>query len=291
LRAEEPLVGVVVLNWNRALDTIACLESLEALMYGNTHVIVVDNGSTNGSPATIGEAAPDTELLTARQNLGFAAGVNMGIYRALELGAEYVLLLNNDVVVAPDFLGLLQEAGHGEPRIGITVPKIFYYDHPTRIWSAGARWRAFPPRVTMIALGREDDPKYSEPRDLDYATGCALLVHRRVFEAVGTFDTAYFMYQEDYDFCRRARQAGFRIVYVPQAKVWHKVSRGLGENSHRKWYLWSRSAVVFYGKHFSNITLGCFLAWIALRETAKGNLGFFPPFVRGARDGMKALAQ
>jgi len=286
----EPFVGIVILNWNRAPDTIACLESLASVIYGHYHTIVVDNGSTDGSPERIREAVPDVELLEVAQNLGFAAGVNIGIARALELGAQYVLVLNNDVVVASDFLGLLVKASEEDSTIGISVPKIYYYDHPTRIWSAGARWRAFPPSVTMIALDREDHPRHSEPRDLDYATGCALLVHHRVFEAAGAFDPAYFMYQEDYDFCHRVRQAGFRIRYVPGAKVWHRVSRGLGENSRQKWYLWSRSAAIFYAKHFSGPALACFLGWVVIREIVKGNFSSLPPLLRGAYDGIRALA-
>lgn len=291
LKAREPLVGVVILNWNRPLDTIACLESLASITYPNHHIIVVDNGSTDGSPERIREAVPDVELLTSSQNLGFAAGANMGIDRALALGAEHVLLLNNDTVVAPESLGLLVKTIEKDPTIGISVPKIYCYDHPTRIWAAGSQWQPFPPRVTMIGLGREDHPRYNESYDLEYATGCALLVHRRVFEVTGAFDAVYFMYQEDYDFCHRVRQAGFRIAYVPQAKVWHKASQGLGENSPRKWYLWSKSSVIFYRRHFSRLTLAGFLSWVIVREVLKGNFSFRRSFLRGVRDGLRTSAK
>ena len=287
----EPLVGVVILNWNRPLDAIACLKSLASITYGNYHIIVVDNGSTDGSPERIRTAAPSVELLVSPENLGFGAGANIGIERALELGAGYVLLLNNDTVVAPESLALLVKASENDSTIGISVPKIYYYDDPTRIWSAGARWRSFPPRVVMIGFGREDGPEYSEQYDLDYATGCAMLVRRRVFEIVGAFDPVYFMYQEDYDFCYRVRKAGFRIVYVPQAKIWHKISRGVGENSSRKWYLWSRSAVVFYARNFSSLTLVSFLGWIVVREVLKGNFSFLHPFLRGVHDGIRTLVE
>lgn len=283
----ESLVGIVILNYNNSEDTIACVESLAFSTYGNYHIIVVDNGSADGSPQTIQEALPETELLTNDQNLGFSAGANRGIERALDLGASYVWLLNNDTIVAPECLEHLIAAAENELMVGIAVPKIYYHGDPTRIWSAGARWEAFPPRVKMIGLGQRDHPAYDRRRDLDYATGCALLVPRHTLEAVGAFDPTYFMYQEDYDFCHRVRDAGLRIVYVPRAHVWHKVSQGLGEGSPGKWYLWTRSAVVFYKKFFSVPTLICFLGWVFLRETSKGSLSFLQPFAQGVRDGMK----
>jgi GT2 family glycosyltransferase len=283
----ESLVGIVILNYNNAEDTIACVESLAASTYGNCHVIVVDNGSVDGSPERIQETLPEAELLTNDQNRGFSAGANIGIKRALDLGASYVCLLNNDTVVAPECLEHLIAAGENEPTAGIAVPKIYYHDDPTRIWSAGARWEAFPPRVKMIGLGQRDHPAYDRRRDLDYATGCALLVPRHTFETVGTFDPTYFMYQEDYDFCRRVREAGLRIVYVPRAHVWHRVSQGLGEGSPEKWYLWSKSAAIFYRKFFSVPTLVCFLGWVFLREVSKGSLSFLQPLARGVRDGLQ----
>lgn len=289
MKADEPRVGIIILNWNRPLDTIACLRSLAYITYSNYYIIVVDNGSTDGSPDQIRAVVPDVELLVNSQNLGFAAGANIGIGRALERGADYILLLNNDTVVAHQFLTPLVKASEKDATIGISVPKIYYYYDPTRIWSAGARWQPFPPRVKIIGLGQKDNPKYNEPYDLDYATGCAMLVRRHVFETVGGLDPVYFMYQEDYDFCYRVRKAGFRIVYVPQAKVWHKVSRGLGENSPRKWYLWSKSAVTFYARHFSGLTLVSFLGWVVVREILKGNVLFFRPFLHGVFDGLRTL--
>jgi GT2 family glycosyltransferase len=281
------LVGIVILNYNNSQDTIACMDSLAPSTYDNYHIIVVDNGSVDESPRRIQEAFPETELLINDQNLGFSAGANIGIERAFDLGASYVWLLNNDTIAASECLDYLVTAAENESKVGIIVPKIYYYNDPTRIWSAGARWEAFPPRVKMIGFGQRNGPVYNRRCDLDYATGCALLIPRHTFEVVGAFDPIYFMYQEDYDFCRRVRETGLRIVYVPRAHVWHKVSQGLGEGSPEKWYLWSKSAAIFYKKFFSIPTLICFLGWVFLRELSKGNLSFLQPFARGARDGVR----
>jgi GT2 family glycosyltransferase len=291
MRTREPFVVAVILNWNRAADTVACLESLGSLTYGNQQAIVVDNGSSDGSAERIRAAVPGVELLSGEVNLGFAGGANLGIERALALGAEYVLLLNNDTVAAPESLTLLVDACACDEAVGVSVPKITYHEDPERIWSAGARWRSFPPRVTMIGFGRRDGPAYDKPGDLEYATGCAMLVRRRVFEVAGAFDPAYFMYQEDYDFCRRVREAGYRIAYAPAARIEHKVSQGLGEGSPQKWYLWSKSAARFYLKNVSAPALACFLAWVAVREACKGRTAFLRPLLRGVRDGIQARGE
>lgn len=285
--AQLPKVGVVILNWNRPFDTIACLESLKRVTYKNYFPIIVDNGSTDDSLSVISSYAPNVTTVRLTENLGFAGGANQGIRYALELGAEYTLLLNNDTVVAPDFLDPLAETLYRDSTIGIAVPKIYKFDSPTLIYAAGAQWTPIPPRIKMRGFGQKDKPQYNKACDLEYATGCALLIRSEVFSVAGLFDSTFFMYQEDYDFCRRVRQVGFRIVYVPEAKIWHKGSTGLGENSPLKWYHWSRSTVIFYRKHFSLIALLGFLKWVFMREIIKGNVSFLKPFLHGIKDGFR----
>lgn len=282
-----PRVGIVILNWNRPFDTITCLESLNHITYKNHFSIVVDNGSTDNSPDLILSYFPNIVLLKLSTNLGFAGGINEGIKCALELDADYVMLLNNDTVVASDFLEPLVETLERDSVIGIAVPKIYSLSSPTHIYAAGARWTSIPPRIKIRGFGQMDNPQYNEISDIEYATGCALLVRPEVFMVAGMFDPIYFMYQEDYDFCRRVRQSGFRIVYVPKAKIWHKGSAGLGENSPIKWYQWSKSTVIFYKKHFSLVALIYFLNWVFIRETIKGNFSFLKPFLRGIYEGFR----
>lgn len=285
--SDESVVAAVILNYRNPEDTIASARSITSSTYAKCYVIVVDNGSADGSVRRIQEALPEVQLLVSEQNLGFSAGVNLGIEHALHLGAGYVWLLNNDAVADPKCLERLVRVTAKDSTVGVAVPKIYYADDPTRIWSAGARWEGFPPRVKMIGLGERDSRKYDRQQDVDYATGCAMLIPRHIFESIGFFDPVYFMYQEDYDFCHRVRKAGFRILYVPRSHVWHKVSQSLGEGSPDKWYLWSRSAVVFYRKYFSLPALLCFLGWVVARELARGSLSALPPLVRGARDGVR----
>lgn len=282
-----PLVSIVVLNWNGLQDTVDCLASLDRITYPNLDWWVVDNGSSDGSSEAIQSQFPTVRLIRNSRNLGFAGGINVGIRAALDNGAAYVFLLNNDTIVAPDVVDRLLDGMCVDSQIGVVVPKIVYHRAPERIWSAGARWATLPPRVKLIGYGKSsDDRHYCEPYFLHYATGCALLVNGRTFARVGLFDECFFMYQEDYDFARRVCKAGLRVYYEPRAIVYHKVSQGLGENSARKWYHWSRSSVLFYRKHFPTIYLVWFALWTVAREVAKANWGILPAFARGFCDGL-----
>jgi len=143
----------------------------------------------------------------------------------------------------------------------------------------------------MIGYEKKDGPRYDIPRSLDYATGCALMLKRQVVETVGGFDPDYENYQEDYDLCYRIRAAGFRIGYVPTARVLHKVSVTLGEGSPQKWRLLGRNAVLFYRKHnrFPPWMLWSFLIWVSIRESLKRQPTVLPDFWRGVREGLAAL--
>ena len=224
-------VFVVILNWQRPEDTVACVRSVQADECSDMRVLVVDNGSTDDSVREISSACPDIEILKLPNNLGFARGINAGIQYAIKHQADLILLLNNDTVVKANAITELARSLDCNQNWSISVPKICHFDEPERIWAAGCRWRRFPPRVTMIGLGKRDASKYNRRRELDFATGCALLVRRTVFEDIGGFDPAFSSYQEDYDFCFRARQAGHRLVYIPRAEILHKVSQSLGENT------------------------------------------------------------
>ncbi|MBM4466077.1 MAG: glycosyltransferase family 2 protein [Chloroflexi bacterium] len=290
--AESPLIYVVIVNWNRAGDTIECLKALTNSDYANYRPLVVDNGSTDGSLEAIRAAFPATEVIGNEDNLGFAPANNIAIEHALRQGADYVLLLNNDTLVDKRLLTELVAVGELDPQIGMLVPKIYYHGEERRLWSAGARWRRFPPRVTIIGFGREEGAAYSARREVDFATGCAMLVKREAFERVGLLDPAFFMYHEDYDFSARVRRGGYRIVYVPQAVMWHKVSASTGEKSPLKWYYLGKYVVPFYLKHCQppRLSLALFALWVLARETVKGNIQYLVPYLKGLRDGWKEFA-
>ena len=229
-----PYVVVVVLNWNGLADTAECLRSLQQASYPNFHTLVVDNGS-DGDDADVIEKrfGSFSSVIRNPSNVGYASGNNVGIERALEDGAEYILVLNNDTVVAPDFLEALVERGGGMPEAGILGPKTYYMEPPDVLWSTGGRmnWYLFQ---SLRGQGKRDRGQFDSVLDCDWLPGSCLLIKRAVTEAIGYLPTEYFLQWEDVDYCTAARGAGFSCVYVPQSRIWHKVSSSRLQDSTRR---------------------------------------------------------
>jgi GT2 family glycosyltransferase len=241
-----PRVMLLILTWNGLAETLACLESLRGLEYPDYEVWVVDNGSTDGSPAAIRERFPEVNLIEHGENLGFAGGNNVGLRRALERGVHYVLLLNNDTEVAPDFLSCMVRASESDPTVGIAGPTIYYHGRPELIWSAGGAidWRRG--KTWMVGLNAPDTGQFGTvARQVDFVTGCALLVKRAVMERVGLLDERFFAYYEEAEWCVRAQQAGFKVVHVPGAKVWHKIPLDGRDSSPAVHYYMTRNRLLF----------------------------------------------
>lgn len=220
-----PLVVIVVLNWNGRQDTLDCLRSLSSLDYPHARLLVVDNGSEDGSEEAFRRARPDLEILQTGANLGFAGGNNQGIERALQLGAEYVLVLNNDTEVDPGFLDAMVARAEAEPRVGIVGAAITYADDPRRLWAfGGGRFDVATGRVRHLQRPVDEDALETRGTVHFYVTGCAMLLRREVIETVGLLDTAYFHFCEDVDLCLRAEAAGFVARVAGEARIVHKVS-------------------------------------------------------------------
>ena len=245
----HPNVFVVIPNWNLKEDTMSCVESVLAGNYPVQRIVVVDNGSRDGSPGALSDRfGNEIDQIVHSDNLGFAKGTNAGIRHALAQGADHVLLLNNDTVVDTELVERLVEVLDQDTTTAVLGPAIYYYDDPKRFWRLGAvrqRWVPVPREIGRDSL---DTGQFPAPFDVDYVTGCAMLVPAGIFETVGLLDESFFMYYEDADFCQRVRDAGHRITVVPQARVWHKVSAST--KSHSPWaaYHRSRNRVIFYSR-------------------------------------------
>jgi hypothetical protein len=222
------IVTAVVLNWNNAPDTIECLESLRAATHPALRVLVVDNGSTDGSELTLRTRFPDLQFLQTGENLGFAGGNNAGIRRALDEGADLVLLLNNDTTVDPGFVDALVAAARSSPDAGMLCPKILFHDRPDVLWYAGASFHPWLGWGRHRGHGQVDRGQFDRVEETARPTGCALLVTRALCERVGLLREDFFCYAEDLEWGLRARKAGFSILYVPASRVWHKISRATG---------------------------------------------------------------
>lgn len=228
-RPAEPQVAVVILNWNGRDDTLACLDSLAMIDYSNLSVIVVDNGSSDGSVDAIRTRHPAVDVFETGRNLGFAGGSNVGIRRALQRGVDFVLLLNNDTEVAPDLVDSFVAAARRHPQAGAFSARIYFHADPQRIWYAGAVWNDTAARFEQVGEGMVDDGHaFTAEGETAYACGCAMFIPATRLRELGMLDERYFLYFEETDWCFRARAAGYPSIYVPSARLWHKVSATVG---------------------------------------------------------------
>jgi len=220
-----PKVSIIVLNWNGLEDTIECLESLKKITYPNYEVIVVDNGSEGNDAQALQEKFGDyIYMIKNNRNYGYTGGNNIGIkYVLAHSQPDYLLILNNDVVVAPDFLNHLVEAIDADASIGIAGPKVYYYDFPNRIQSAGAKINMRKGHIHSIGIKQVDVGQYDAQQEVGYIAGCCLLVKNEVIQKVGLFDESYFCYWDEVDYCVRATRSGYKVVYIPKGKIWHKL--------------------------------------------------------------------
>jgi len=226
--SEHPRVAVLVLNWNGASVIRECLDSLSAMDYPHFSMTVIDNGSSDGSAELIEREYPHVSLVRLPENKLYAGGNNEGIVRAQEEGVWGVLLVNNDTYADPALLRELVAAMVAEPGAAAAGPKIYYYDEKDKIWSAGGRV-VFPlGLVHHIGLREKDAGAFDEVREVDYVTGCCILMRAEALRKVGLLDTSYKMYAEDVDWCLRAKRAGWKVLYVSGGRLWHKISHSSG---------------------------------------------------------------
>ena len=286
-------IAIITLNWNRAADTIAFLDSAFQETLKDIHLIVVDNGSTDQSVEQISARFPQVEILVNPENLGFAKGMNRGIRHALERGMEYIFIANNDTVLAPDMLEVLvKQAQMG--RASVIAPVIFYASDPKRIWSAGAGRNHLTLEVSNDQRGETIANLKNNPYEVEFITACGMLVHHSCFETVGLFDERFFMYYEDSDFSLRVRKAGLHILVDPQAQMWHKVATSSGgSDSPSERYWMARSSLIYFRKHarpFQWLIIGPFRLGSALKTTSRlllsGNVAAVRAYWRGLRDGL-----
>jgi GT2 family glycosyltransferase len=230
---DVPTVLIIVLNWNGKQDTVECLESLSHISYPNYEVIVVDNGSTDGSVEQFKARYPEIKVIENQENLGFAEGNNVGIRAALQEDTEYVLLLNNDTIVDPRFLDELANVAELDPRVGFAGPKIYWSEDNGRgrkdiINCAGAKLSMWTGRVWQVGVNEIDHGQYDKVRLVDYVTGACLLVKTKVVTEIGLLDSNFFTYWEEVDWCWRGYNAGYTSIYAPKAKIWHKYAASSG---------------------------------------------------------------
>lgn len=223
-------VYLVILHWNNFRCTDFCLTSLQNITYSNTEIIVVDNCSTDDSLERLKTKYPACTYLNASDNLGFARGSNIGMRYAFEQKADFVILLNNDVEVIPDFIEMLIEPTLGNKEIGLVTPKIMYRDQRNLIWHVGGYINTNT--VSGIARGYDeiDEGQYNEIVETQWASGACCLITKEAIQKIGFLEERYFFGQEEWDYSTTAINNGFKIIYTPKCVVFHEIGQSSTKN-------------------------------------------------------------
>lgn len=260
-------VAVIIINYNGEKDTLECLNSLKKIIKNAYELVVfvVDNGSNSKfkvqSSLFAREASKVFELKIIRSevNLGFSGGNNLGIHHAIQNKADYILFLNNDTLVHKNFIIELLKVIKQDPRIGIAVPKIYFergYEFHKDLYKSNdlgkVLWYAGGVMDLRNVIGHHrgvdevDNGQYDKEQEIDYATGCCILIKKEILEKIGLFDEKYYLYYEDSDLSQRVRQIGYKIVYVPKAIIWHKNAGSAGgSGSNLQDYFITRNRLLF----------------------------------------------
>ena len=259
----KPGVGTLIVTWNRQEDVLECIDSVKRSSYPRLAIYVVDNASTDGTYEAIAACHPDVHLMRSEENLGFAGGNNLGLRWVLEDGIDAVLLLNDDLIVAEDTVDRLVQK-LGDPEVGALAPKVLVHSAPDTIWAAGGMVDSRG-AATQRHCGKPDLGQADESVEIDYAVGCAMLVKTQVIRQIGPMDPRYYMYYEESDWCRRMRRAGYRILYVPESRTWHKVGMNGHVRNHAPYYF-ARNRLLYLRE---GGTPPLAVAWIALSDTIR----------------------
>lgn len=303
----DPLVGVVVVNFNGLGFMAPCVESIGNQDYPNTLAVFVDNASTDGSREWIAALPSKYEKVLLDENTGVTGGNNAGILRCLELGCDEIFILNNDTVLAPDTVSKLVEA---RGPFKVLAPKTYSFDAPRTVNTYFGDFDFVRGVSRQRFFGEPDSPRTEQSSEGTMASLCALMFPATMIEAVGLMDDQFFMYFDDVDFVARAVRQGYKVLYVPEAKLLHRESASSGGETlgPLPLYYQTRNRMYFMVKHQPNrLKLALFFAYFggtrliyllrwafrmdrrslfafraAIRDYRAGRLGYTPPgrFVR-----------
>jgi GT2 family glycosyltransferase len=250
----NPLVYIIILNWNGSSLTIDCLKSLAKVQYDNYKILVVDNGSSDDSVNIIKNEYPAVEILQLESNIGYAAGNNAGFEFLQNKNPKYIIFLNNDTIVDEYFIEPLVKPLQKNSQIGQTAPRIYYADKKDRIWYAGGKVNLWLGLVYHEGIRHKDSASLMIAKFTDYATGCCFAMRYKDFSELNGFDTNFPMYSEDVDLSMRVKASGKNILFEPSSMIWHKVSASIGgELSIDKMLKKIKGLIILFSKYSSSL--------------------------------------
>lgn len=268
-----PRVSIVSVNYRQPTVTGLMLDSLRQCSYPDLEIIVVDNGSGAQGVQHLESEFPEAKFIYSAQNLGFAGGNNLAFPHA---SGEYVLLLNNDTEVPPDFLQPMVAMMEADRRIGVVSPKLFFYDQPDTLQYAGTTLiHPITSRGRKFGYGEVDQGQHDQAREIGYANGACMLIRRKLLEQLDYLREDYFLYYEEHDLTERMRQTGFRIMFQPESHIYHKVSASTGALSPLKAFYLHRNRLVFIRRTQRGLTKGLAVLYYLLVATPKAWLSVF----------------
>jgi GT2 family glycosyltransferase len=290
-----PKVGIVILSYNGKALAERCLRSVMDSPYANKDIILVDNASTDGSAKYLRSLFPRVLILECVKNLGITGGRNRGFREAVARGNDYVFSLDNDAHIDARLIEELVAVAGSDPRIGVVGPKTYWDDGSGKIQCAGGRITYTQNVSTERGSGEIDRGQYHKVEDVDYFPGCGFMARREVFERLNFLDENLAGWgHDDTDFCMRARQSGYRVVYVPQAVMWHRGSATIGVYTPEKKYLEAINSVYLVRKHgkFKDCLKYAFFAGFGLIyalavQTPRGNHNAVFARARGMWEGLR----
>lgn len=267
-----PKVAIVILNWNGWQDSTELMSSLKNASYEPTLIIVIDNASTDHSISHIERWLADNQVscsivagdstepkkwvaeqhflfIKSDTNLGFCAGNNLGMEWAVKLGADYVLILNNDTLVAPDFLQPMIEVAEGDERVGLVGGIITHCEQPNTIWWAGGSFNRFLVARRLLDGQPLDELKQKKPFETEWISGCMMMIPARIFSRFGGYPEEYFIWSEEWDYSLMVSRAGHKLMVAPNAKICHKIGRSLGIMKPLNYYYGIRNGLFFKRKY------------------------------------------
>lgn len=298
----KALASVIIVTRNRKKITLDCLRSVLKMNYPRFEVILVDNGSTDGTPTAVKKRFPLVKVIATKRNLGLNGGKNLG---QEEAKGRYILFLDSDTIIHKNLLKELVKVAEADSSIGIVCPKMYYYKPKNVIWYAGSFVNLLTSRTKNIGCNQKDKGQFDEIRETQFAP-TAYLVTRKAAKNLKGHDEAFFMTYGDTDYEFRARKAGFKVIFAPEAQLWHRLKkkeniktiRALGFNLPMRAYYFARNRVIFMKRHAPKLNFLIFMLFffplLTLYFSYKiiifgGGFKFLKPHWQGSLDGLKYI--
>ena len=279
----EPSVAIILVNYNGYGDTVECVKSIRDIKYNNYKIFIVDNDSPDADRLRADLfLADNAEIIYSNNNLGFSGGNNLAIEIAIKEEFDYIVLLNNDTIVEPNFLEALVKTAQASEKIGAVTGKIYYYYQRENVWSAGGAYSRNT-GLTVQYSGPDTDT-FDIEKEITFATGCLIMFPSRVVREVGLLDETYFLYSEDSDYCQRIIDAGYKLIYSPKSIIYHKVSASTGDKSPMQQRYMMRNNLFMIKKYSTNpFNAYIRLSWHMLKHIVRGRREIWPT-IQGTSD-------